>query len=140
MSDERPVMTVKDVALMRQIVAWRKANEIEFVKRRVYGAPYWIDTFGRTGPRRRSVTVDVKHYSADYELTPIGLDSRDHALFTWLPAASFRQVVDVLVAYGYLPVRFSSAYTAGAETGREDIEHPGPAGEAFRAIVPAVLL
>lgn len=98
-------MTVNEIALMRAIIAWRKAHEIEFVRRRVMGT-YWVDAFGRTGPKRRGVAIELKH-SPD---APLGLCVGS---YTWHPAESFTQAVDLLVAYGYLPARFSSAYRAG---------------------------
>lgn len=98
-------MTANEIALMREIIAWRKEHEIEFVRRRVMGT-YWMDTFGRTGPARRSVAIELKH-SWD---APMGLcDGRD-SYYAWLAAESFTQAVDVLVAYNYLPARFSSVY------------------------------
>lgn len=118
--DDKVTMTAQDIAVMRQIIAWRKANEIEFVKRRVYGAPYWVDTLGRTGPRRRSVTVEIDHY--DFGPNPLGLAPSGRDLFTWIPASSFGQAVDVLVAYGYLPMQFSSVYREGWDAAMDD-EH-----------------
>jgi len=50
------------------------------------------------------------------------------------------EAVDILAALGVIPPRFSTAYQAGWDAGREDIEYPGPAGEAFRAILPAAYL
>lgn len=105
-TSDRPTLSASDVALMRQLIAWRKANDIEFVKRRIYGAPYWVDAFGRTGPKRREVVYDRKQENT------LGLFD-DDAGFTWLAPVSLTQAVDVLVAYGYLPARFSSAYRAG---------------------------
>ena len=55
-------------------------------------------------------------------------------------ADSVAEAVDILAALDVIPKRFSTAYLAGWEAGREDIEYPGPAGEAFRAILPAAYL
>lgn len=111
---ERRGIPATDVALMRQLIAWRKVNDIEFVKRRIFGAPYWVDSFGTTGPKRRQVAYDRKLE------TPMGVFDYD-AGFTWLAPASLTQAVDLLVAFGYLPARFSSAYRAGWDAGQLDM-------------------
>jgi hypothetical protein len=54
------------------------------------------------------------------------------------PVRSVAEAVDILAALDVIPKRFSTAYAAGWTAGREDIEHPVPAGAAFAAIVPAV--
>jgi hypothetical protein len=101
-------MTTDEIGLMREIIAWRKAHEIEFVRRRVMGT-YWVDSFGRTGPKRRSVAIELSH-----DTTPVmGLCHEQYASHVWYAVDSFTQAVDVLVAYGYLPARFSSAYRTG---------------------------
>lgn len=68
----------------------------------------------------------------------VGVHPDRHSPLTWCEVESVTQAVDVLVALGYLPVRFSSAYAAGWNVGREDMEHPVASGSEFRAIVPAV--
>ena len=97
-----PRMTVAEIALMREIIAWRKAHEIDFVKRRVYGAPYWKDY--RTGKE--------VWFESEEEQSMALVAGRD----VWavhISAESVTQAVDVLVTFGYLPARFSSAYRAG---------------------------
>lgn len=106
--ETRHVMTPEEIALMRRIIAWRKAHEIEFVKRRVLGT-YWVDAFGFTGPKRRAVALELKH-SPD---APIGVSPGPQHSYVWYGAESVTQAVDLLVAYGYLPARFSSAYWNG---------------------------
>lgn len=68
----------------------------------------------------------------------VGVHPDRHSPLSWCEVASVTQAVDVLVALGYLPVRFSSAYARGWNAGREDMEHPVASGAAFRAITPAV--
>jgi hypothetical protein len=96
-------MSADEIALVREIVRWRRNHGIDFVRRiNPYGAPYWKDY--RTG---REVWYQAK------EQNPVSVVA-DRA--TWpaqIPVGSVAQTVDVLVAYGYLPARFSSAYTAG---------------------------
>lgn len=107
--EDRPVrMTVREIALMRRIIAYRKEHEIEFVRRRVMGT-YWVDAFGHTGPKRRSVALDLKSSPRAPFATCAGV----HHPYRWLPAESLTQAVDLLVAYGYLPAKFSSSYWNG---------------------------
>lgn len=105
--DETVRMTVREIALMRRIIAWRKAHEIEFVRRRVLGM-YWVDAFGLTGPKRRAVALELNQRAA------LGVVAGMHAGYRWYEVESVTQAVDVLVAYGYLPAKFSSFYWSGA--------------------------
>lgn len=102
-TETKPRMTVADIALMREIVRWRKNHDIDFVRRIVpYGAPYWKDY--RTG---REVWFQPKDWPSLFVVA--GRHVHGSAVF----ADSVAQAVDALVAYGYLPQRFSSAYRAG---------------------------
>lgn len=107
--EDRPVrMTIEEIGLMRRIIAYRKEHEIEFVRRRVLGT-YWVDAFGFTGPKRRAVALEMKHSPE----TPIGLCQRGGYPHVWIGAESVTQAIDLLVAYGYLPAKFSSSYWNG---------------------------
>lgn len=108
MDDDRRRMTTDEIALMRAIITWRKAHGIEFVRRQVMGT-YWVDVFGRTGAKQRCVAIELRHSPS----APMGVCAGLYDSYTWLGAETFTQAVDVLVAYGYLPQRFSSAYGAG---------------------------
>lgn len=136
MSDEGEVqrMTVAEIRLLRAIAQWRRAERVDFflwsgaggVK---HGYLSWDGpmpgewrgsvTFSRDEPGRIGVTRDYRRQS-----------------YQWHEVASVGEAVDLLVALGYLPARFSSAYSAGWIAGREDMDHPVPAGPAFAAIVP----
>lgn len=131
-TDESKRMTVAEIALMRAIVQWRKANSIEFVKRSVMGT-YWVDPFGETGAKRRSVAIELKHAPS----TPMGTAPSGGASYTWHAVETFTQAVDVLVALGYLPARFSSAYRAGWDAGRDDARYGYEHTEYLR-VMPAV--
>ena len=101
-TETKQCMTVAEIALMREIVRWRKNHDIDFVRRAVYGAPYWKDY--RTG-REVWFQRNQEH--------PMSLVADRAAWPATAPADSLAQAVDLLVAYGYLPQRFSSAYRAG---------------------------
>lgn len=104
--DEAVRMTPADIGVMREIIAWRKNREIEFVRNRTLGT-YWVDAFGTTGAKRRSVAIEWR------SAKPLGTAASSYESYEWFAPASFRQAVDMLVALGYLPARFSSAYRAG---------------------------
>jgi hypothetical protein len=108
--DDDPVrMTLDEIALMREIVWWRRNRvkhglpETEFVKRKVYGAPYWTEY--ATG---REVWFDPR--GQEHALAIV---RRKKAWPVRVPAESLTEAVDALVAYGLLPARFSSVYRAG---------------------------
>ena len=105
-SEHAPKLTISDIALMRQIIAWRKANGVDFVKREVYGAPYWARFGG----------AQVVFAQREEEMLGVS-PGRKHLTFTWFAVSSFSQAVDVLVAFGYLPARFSTAYRDGWSAG-----------------------
>jgi len=94
----------RDVALLRQIVAWRKAAgyDLDFsnARYRVPGGP-WI------GWERHDVTGHP-------EPIELGLHSgvRGDGIRR-VRVIDLTEAVDVAVAFGYLPPRFSSAYRAG---------------------------
>lgn len=95
---DKPRMSVAEIALMREIVRWRKAHGWLY---QFWGAR-WVES--RSG---RAVTYE----SGDGE---VGVTPNYHIRnYRWYPVESVTQAVDVLVAFGYLPARFSSAYRAG---------------------------
>jgi hypothetical protein len=99
MTDTRPRMTVREIALMREIVKWRKVGDItparlgrmpcyRYPDHRAVVLTWWDD----------SVTVTTDYWHEPY--------SRHRV-------RSFTEAVDLLVALGYLPARFSTAYAEG---------------------------
>lgn len=129
-------MTPQDIALLREIVKWRRENGYELVNR--HGARYYRTPGGQTLSWEPYDDISFPRHSIS-----IGIGWGDHPTrlsihrVMWHPVRTLQEAVDLAVAFGRLPARFSSAYRAGWETGREDIEHPVAAGDEFRAIVPA---
>jgi hypothetical protein len=114
--DEMVRMTVAEIAVMREIVKWRKAEGVDFWRSR---APLgeWAEWHIRRDGKRLAVIVEhpktspVLGWGRDEYWVPI----------TWEPGINtFTQAVDVIVALGFLPARFSSAYRAGWEEALED--------------------
>ncbi len=98
-----PKLTIKDIALMRQIIAWRKTVFVEL--RSTHGV--WMKVGDPDD--RRAVTWDEGE---------VGLTSHyDRERMRWVGVTSLGQAVDVLVAFGYLPARFSTAYRDGWSAG-----------------------
>lgn len=102
-------MTVDEVALLREIVRWRRGRKAEY--EHAWGSLRM--------PDGRSITWNT--YSALHwpRTGEIGVcaDRRRRPL-SWHEVHSVTEAVDVIVALGYLPPRFSSAYRAGWEASR----------------------
>jgi hypothetical protein len=104
-------MTVDEIALMREIVRWRRNRWVDQWKAsRAFGRFVQWTARGKNG---KQVTVEFK--AADdgaYAVMTIGT-REDLGGIEIDNAYSFAQAIDALVAFGYLPSRFSSAYRAG---------------------------
>jgi hypothetical protein len=111
---ERPRMTDAEVAVMRAIVRWRREMGIEYDHD---GAAY-VDPHG---PR---VTWD---YSNGPE---IGYTRSPRKSFQWIAVSTVAEAVDILVALGFLPARFSSAYREGLRDGYDRGYADGEGGES----------
>jgi hypothetical protein len=117
--------SAQDVALLREIVSWRRRSGVDFA----FGtATYRL-------PDGRTISWGTNAFLPDERPMEIGLRMpRD--MIVWHQAATLTEMVDVAVAYGFLPERFSSAYRAGWNAGRafmaDEIEDIGifPAVEA----------
>jgi hypothetical protein len=101
--ETRPRMTVEDIALMREIVRWRRANGINYV-------PDWsrYRASTRDGSSVAWTTLDIPR-----DDPMVGVTHDYLAPYEWHRVHSFREAVDLIVALGFLPQRFSSAYRAG---------------------------
>lgn len=104
-------MTVNEIALMREIVQWRKNNDVTQWKasRNLGRFTQW------TGPGRNGKQVSVDFYRGDEGMrAAMSISHRQTSDDMEVgDTYSMTQAVDVLVAVGYLPARFSSAYRAG---------------------------
>lgn len=108
MSDEDEVrtMTADEIGLMREIVKWRRNHGVTYWRARnpIGRFCQWKDDGDRWS--RRSVGHDL---GDPYVSAGAAYSAHDIRV----PVQSVTQAVDVLVALGYLPARFSSAYRAG---------------------------
>lgn len=92
-----PRMTVEEIRLMRAIVRWRRANGVDL--RAWRGC--WVLPDGSQISYETTDPAEVAH------------EPQGRGGLQWIRVRSVTQAVDLLVALGYLPARFSSAYRAG---------------------------
>lgn len=93
-------MTTDEVALLRAVVQWRRAEGWAYVPDlNLYAG----------GPGTPAVSWST-------ETGEIGMTRKlDRVGYRWMPVGSVTEAVDLLVMFGFLPARFSSAYRAGWE-------------------------
>lgn len=99
-------MTADEVALMRALVVWRRANGVTF---NFYRARW-------SAPDGRSVTMNPAEAGDIWGEVGVSAGALDP--HRWLKVADLSEAVDVLVAVGYLPAKFSSAYRLGWQSAR----------------------
>lgn len=101
--DETVHMTPAEISLYREILRWCRnhgVTPIHFA---------WGRTWRRVGDLHTPV-VAWERRSGD---PAIGLCTTGGQPYQWHGAANLTRAVDILVAYGFLPPRFASAYGAG---------------------------
>lgn len=98
-------MTADEVALLKEVVRWRRNHGVDYDFR---GAAYKM----ADGRRIAWNTVSALHWPRAGE---VGVYPCARRPLDWHQVESVTQAIDVLVALGYLPLRFSSAYRAGWE-------------------------
>jgi hypothetical protein len=122
-------MTAAEIGLLKEIVRWRRSHDGEYVY--TWSRYRLIDGKSIAWLRVDSHATCMKiGVSADFYREP----------FTWHRVRTIGEAVDLLVALGYLPMRFSSAYRAGYDIGRQH-SNVGPgniAPEIYLSEVPAL--
>lgn len=115
--EETRRLTLDEIALLREIVKWRRTKGTVFSLtcggRGFGGAPGFAEWRDWTNGQSRSVAWD-RPGESNFEQVGMSRDSRRQS-YTYFAPESVGQTVDILVAYGFLPQRFSSAYRAGWE-------------------------
>lgn len=96
-------MTAEEFALLCELARWLRNSGAQ---RGPYGAMVRLGD-GRTIAWE---TVGALHWPRAGE---VGVHPDRHRPLSWCEVENVTQGVDVLVALGYLPMRFSSAYRAG---------------------------
>lgn len=148
-----------DFALMRAIVRWRREQEsatdrIEFSTHRGWGGYLTWEFASRPlrGGDKRQLAVEVAYDGSDdfprqLRMVVSRRDLCDQSVQeVEIEPASVREAVDLLVAFGFLPARFSSAYRAGWDARhdaatvacRNGMGSPGMDSAEVRALEPAV--
>jgi hypothetical protein len=108
-------LTAEEVALLREVFRWARNHDVTRTA--------WGDAW-RQGLRGKMVCRDEN---------TIGWAVDRHADYHWLAVDSVTQAIDVLVAVGYLPQRFSSAYRSGWNAAAM-WEHPSRDEDEFRRL------
>jgi hypothetical protein len=150
-----------DFSLVRAVVTWRRQHahssmypRAEFSTNRGWGHFLsWTEAYPAPLRARRKVAVEVAHYGSDdpedcprqlrLTLDRPGDTGREG---TEIEPRTVTEAVDLLVAVGFLPARFSSAYRAGWDARheaatvacRDGIGSPGLDSPEVRALEPAV--
>jgi hypothetical protein len=118
-TDEKgKTLTTEEIGLLREIARWRRANGVSFFQWRP-GVGFGVfSEWKKYVNRDESVNVSYEpDRSGGEEKRPRLLVARNYYRdeLQVLPVSTITEAVDVLVALGYLPARFSSAYRAGWE-------------------------
>jgi hypothetical protein len=113
--ETKPRMTVAEIALMRELVWWRKANGVQY-----WRARHPLGRFVSWRTRDREVVWEPS------EERPLGY-GHPRQTAEWVKAETLTQAIDLIVALGYLPARFSSAYRAGWHAAQVWEQHPATA-------------
>lgn len=121
-------MTAAERSLLLALFRWARADpDIQF------GRTYWVRHIGEPA-HQWGIDFHPEDFDSTERAAPMIIwRYRIAANRYWV--ASVTEAVDLLVALGIAPTRFSTAYQAGWDVGREDVEHPLAANE-FRAVVP----
>lgn len=103
-------MTTDEIALMREIVWWRRLVTgerpyVEYYQRRWHSG--WRDESREIAFELPKVDDPEDAYAIVYYCTG------QYASYTKFEARTLTEAVDVLCAFGYLPARFSTAYRMG---------------------------
>lgn len=123
------MLTTDEIALLREVARWRRNHKVSYFQWRPgkgFGVmtewKLWADdddaNWSGRGPRGRrqaNVTYEPDRSGAD-EPQPRVVVTKDYyggENLRELPTCTVAETVDCLVALGYLPQRFSSAYRAG---------------------------
>lgn len=114
-------MSVQEIALLKEVARWRRANDVRYFQWRP-GVGFGVFTeWKKDVDRKTQINVSYEpDRSGEEELRPRLLVTRDYYggdEFQVLPVTTIEQAIDVLVALGFLPPRFSSAYLAGWRAG-----------------------
>jgi hypothetical protein len=135
--DEKVRLTAEEIALLHEAVRWRRKHDVQFFLTTSGGFMEWCK---REDGKRRCVSLDRGKFDS------IGVVADYYGeSYEWHHVETVTQAVDLLVALGYLPPRFSSAYRAGWDA-RDSYEpsHESPevlfriTGEEPRSDFPAV--
>jgi hypothetical protein len=106
-----------DLTLLRDVILWARANGWQHTWHPIHGHAWLNQTDQR-------LEVDVQ-YTTDRREAAMDVYNATPAIHRLWPSA-IREAVDVLVALGVLPARFSTAYAAGQASVLGHVTEPVP--------------
>lgn len=107
--DEVRRLTVNEIALLREIARWRRNHGVNFFQwRPSVGFGAFTEWYRYDDRKRRTVS-----YEPDGARVLVDHDYYGNSELRELPVRTVAEAVDCLVALGFLPRRFSSAYGQG---------------------------
>jgi hypothetical protein len=120
--DEEPrKLTLPEIALMHEVVRWRRDNDVTFYLHAAgtgFAGAYGFGEWQRRSDGKKALVAfererpDSLSFAFDSGYQAIGVET-------------VIQAVDILVAVGILPARFSSAYRAGWDARNEATDADG---------------
>jgi hypothetical protein len=118
----------QDVHLLREIAQWRRTHDVNYFQWRP-GIGGFIEWYRYVDRRRRTVSFEPESDIGGAARLLATVDYYGSQELQRLPVTTVTEAVDVLVALGFLPARFSSAYRSGwdAATVWEKCEGDEPA-------------
>jgi hypothetical protein len=103
----------QDVHLLREIAKWRRNHDVNYFQWRPgVGFGVFTEWYRYVDRKRRTVSFEPKSMSSVPRLLAT-VDYYGSQELQKLPVTTVTEAVDVLVALGFLPARFSSAYRVG---------------------------
>jgi hypothetical protein len=128
----------QDVHLLREIAKWRRAQGVNYFQWRPgVGFGVFTEWYRYMDGKRRTVSFEPGSMSSAARLLAT-VDYHGRELQR-LPVTTVTEAVDVLVALGFLPARFSSAYQSGwAARSAWDGTPVRLTGDDGQPLVPAV--
>jgi hypothetical protein len=103
----------QDVHLLREIAKWRRGHDVNYFQWRPgVGFGVFTEWYRYVGGKRNTVSYEPERSSSWPRLLAT-VDYYGSQELKELPVATVTEAVDVLVALGFLPARFSSAYLRG---------------------------
>lgn len=132
--DRTTRMSVDEIALMREIVRWRRGRTL--AKPYAARAEFYRNRWHALGGDWAEVAYEIPEVDEYNDAYAVLYYSRGrYSSYATIEVRTVTQAVDLLVALGFLPLRFSSGYRAGwhaSQVWHDDDEAHG--GDEFKRL------